>query len=87
MTKEQILQLFADNELSAAMKGLDLMSGSDLAWILYMKGRIAWKSGRKSDAISYYEQAVALDPHSEAATALEQAREVMAFYNKDLYNP
>lgn len=57
------------------------------AWAAYMLGRIAWKEGRKAEAISLYEHAVALDPASDAAVALEQAREVMQFYNKDLYNP
>lgn len=54
---------------------------------LYLLGRTAWKEGRLPDAISCYEQAVQLDKESEAAVALEQAREVMSFYNKDLYNP
>ena len=60
---------------------------SDRPWALYMKGRIAWKQGQKSRAISFYSEAAGLDPNSEAATALEQARAVMDFYNKDLYNP
>ena len=52
-----------------------------------MKGRIAWKRGQKSRAMSFYAEAAGLEPESEAATALEQARRVMDFYNKDLYNP
>ncbi|MDE5682578.1 MAG: tetratricopeptide repeat protein [Muribaculaceae bacterium] len=52
-----------------------------------MKGRIAWKRGLKSQAMSFYAEAAGLEPDSEAATALEQARQVMDFYNKDLYNP
>lgn len=53
----------------------------------YLRGRAAWKEGHHADAITCYESAVALDPHSDAAVALEQAREIMSFYNKDLYNP
>ena len=33
------------------------------------------------------EESAEIEPDGEAATALEQARAIMAFYNKDLYNP
>ena len=52
-----------------------------------MLGRIAWKRGQRSRAITFYEESAALNPDGYAATALEQARAIMAFYNKDLYNP
>lgn len=53
----------------------------------YLRGRMAWKLGKKGDAISNYAAAVDLTGHAEAAVALEQAREIMNFFNKDLYNP
>lgn len=53
----------------------------------YLAGREAWKAGDKAAAISHYEAAVALDPDSDAAVALAQAREIMDFYHHDLYNP
>lgn len=53
----------------------------------YLAGRRAWKDGDKAGAITHYENAVALDPDSDAAVALEQAREIMNFFNTDLYNP
>lgn len=87
MDKEKILELFEANRLSEAAAMLDESSALGESWSFYMLGRIAWKEGRKADAISLYEHATALDPHSEAAVALEQAREIMNFYNKDLYNP
>lgn len=76
MDKESIKALIDANRLDEAEAAL-----------LYLQGRIAWKRGRKTDAISLYEQALALDAGSEAAIALEQAREIMDFYNKDLLNP
>lgn len=54
---------------------------------LYLLGRVEWKRGSRGAAMSRYNEAVALDPESEAAVALEQAAEIMDFYNKDLYNP
>lgn len=87
-SKEKITALFDDNKLDEADEALDLLVDThERAWALYMKGRIAWKRGLKSRAISFYAEAAGLDPDSEAATALDQARRIMDFYNKDLYNP
>lgn len=87
-SKERIIALFDDNKLDEADTALDALDdGPERAWVLYMKGRIAWKRGQKSRAISFYAEAAGLDPDSEAATALDQARRIMDFYNKDLYNP
>lgn len=55
--------------------------------LLYIRGRLQWKLGRKADAMSDYSAAVAIDPSSPAASALEMAREIMDFYNHDMYNP
>ena len=84
MDKEAIKKLYDANLLDEAEAAIGI---SDDAWAMYMRGRIAWRRGRRGDAISLYEKALALDPGSEAAVALEQARSVMNFYNKDLLNP
>lgn len=83
--KKKIRLLIAHGKLKDATELLT--TAPDDAWALYMLGRIAWKEGRKGDAISLYESAQTIDPASEAAVALEQAREIMNFYNTDLYNP
>ena len=56
---------------------------------LYMKrGRLLCRLQRHAAAMADYERATALaGPDSPAAAALAMAREVMDFYNKDLYNP
>ncbi len=54
---------------------------------LFLQGRIEWKRGNRPEAMTLYARAAALDPDSPAATALEQARSIMAFYHRDLYNP
>lgn len=84
MDKEAIKKLYDANLLEEAEAAIGI---ADDAWAMYMRGRIAWRRGRRGDAISLYEKALALDPGSEAAVALEQARSVMNFYNKDLLNP
>lgn len=83
--KEQIRNLIAKGNLADATALLSAAANDD--WAVYMLGRIAWKEGRKGDAITLYERAKALNPDSEAAVALDQAREIMNFYNTDLYNP
>lgn len=84
MDKAKVTELFYSNKLDDAE---NLLSGHDDAWALYMLGRIAWKRGNRTEAISLYAKAAALDPAGPASIALEQARQVMDFFNKDLYNP
>lgn len=84
MDYTHIKQLIAQNKLAEARA---LLLDDTTATGLYLRGRIEWKNGNKARAITFYEAAVAVDPHCEAAVALEQARNVMNFYNKDLYNP
>lgn len=85
MDKDRIKRLFDANRLAEATQLLN--ERPEDSWAQYMLGRIAWKEGRRADAIEYYERAAASDPESEAAVALEQAQEIMNFFNKDLYNP
>ncbi len=87
MNKNLILQLFGENRINEAIELLNPFAEAGDAWAIYMLGRIAWKRGDKTGAISLYEKAAASDPKSEAAVALEQAREIMNFFHTDLYNP
>lgn len=86
MDKEEIKRLISAGRLSDADEALAAMPSD--AEALYLRGRIAWKQGRKADAITFYEHALDMDPECEPAeVALEQAREVMDFFNTDLLNP
>ncbi len=60
---------------------------ADDATALYELGRLYWKKGDKSKAISLYNHSAELDPSGPASIALEQARSIMDFYNPDLLNP
>lgn len=55
--------------------------------LLYLRGRIWWRSGDRYRAMSCYSRAVAIDSNSPAAIALEHARQIEAFFNPDLLNP
>lgn len=91
MNRDEILDMIAAGRYAdvyvATEKALASENPSERAAAYYLRGRAAWKEGHHADAITCYESAVALDQHSDAAVALEQAREIMSFYNKDLYNP
>lgn len=65
----------------------DNLKQKEEAESLYQAGRQAWASGKVGQAISLYNRAVALDSDSPAATALEMANRIMAFYDKNQFNP
>lgn len=50
-------------------------------------GRRLWSEGRKGEAMTEYNKAVALDPDSPAATALEMANSIMDFFDPQQFNP
>lgn len=86
---DEIGLLVADDRYDEAISRLDHAIEHDAgnAALWYERGRIYWRLGQKTNAISDYEEAVYLDPHSPARHALELARQVMDFYNPDLLNP
>lgn len=86
----QIYKIMSKSEenIEQSISELDVMIAShEDAELYYQRGRLKWKAGRQTEAMSDYSKAVALDPSSPAAVALELARDVMAFYHKDRYNP
>ena len=54
--------------------------------IFYLLGNAWRKKGNWQMAMNNYLEAVHLNPESPAANALEIANEILAFYNKDMYN-
>lgn len=60
---------------------------SDRDELLFARGKIYWRLGKRADAMNDYMAALRLNPNSKARMALEQAQAVEGFYNKDLYNP
>ncbi len=84
-TKAHARLLLESNKTDEATKLLQSLPKD--AETLYLLGRLNWKKGNIAKAISYFEEASILEPGGEATQALEMAREVMDFYNKDMYNP
>ena len=54
--------------------------------LFYLQGNAWRKKGNWQMAINNYLEAIALNPDSPAKQALEIANEILAFYNKDMYN-
>ncbi|WP_091960922.1 tetratricopeptide repeat protein [Prevotella sp. tc2-28] len=53
----------------------------------YKQGNEARKRGEFHEAINCYIQAIALDPDSPAVEAKRMLDDILAYYNKDYYNP
>ena len=54
--------------------------------LFYLLGNAWRKKGNWQMAMNNYLEAVHLNPESPAAQALDIANEILAFYNKDMYN-
>ena len=54
--------------------------------LFYLLGNAWRKKGNWQVAMNNYLEAVHLNPESPAAQALDIANEILAFYNKDMYN-
>ncbi len=56
------------------------------ATLHYLIGRARMKQGRWGDAISAFLKAESADPDGPAREAREMLDDILAFYNKDMYN-
>lgn len=55
--------------------------------LFYERGKLYWKTGKRAEAITDFNAAILINPHSPAADYLNMVNEIMDFYNTDLYNP
>ena len=56
------------------------------ARLYYLRGRACMKQGRWGDAISNFLRSEQIEPDGPAREAREMLEDIMAFYNKDMYN-
>lgn len=57
------------------------------ARLLAERGKLFWRAGRRGEAMSDYTASALIEPEGVGAQLLEYSREILDFYNKDLYNP
>lgn len=74
-----------EEALNEANRAVEATPGSAMA--LYTRGKIYWRMGKKAEAMTDYTASLAIDPEGPAAIALQQAQEVVHYYNPDLFNP
>lgn len=89
-TLDQIRSLINDGiAKEEAVKLLDAYiaenPSDDAAFAL--RGLQYWGMQQRKKAINDYLAAIAINPDSTARTALQSAREILDYYNKDIYNP
>lgn len=89
MMKEKISALLEGNKADEAIAALEAFrSGGGVMddSLFYLLGNAWRKKGNWQMAMNNYLEAIHLNPESPAAQALEIAEEILAFYNKDMYN-
>ena len=85
---DDIAKLVESDNIEAAIDKIsEILEKEVSADAYYYRGRLYWRLGNKSRAISDYCHAVELNPESEAREALKMATSIMDFYNKEIYNP
>ena len=90
MMKHRIHSLLDGNRADEAIALLDdyRAGGGEMDdELLYLQGNAWRKKGNWQMAMNNYLEAIRLNPDSPARQALEMASEILAFYNKDMYNP
>lgn len=89
MGYQDIKDLIENNCIEQAIDMLNKLVEVDFtdAEVYFLRGKAYWRLGNRARALSDYATAADLDPDSPAVIALEQAREIEAFFNPDLLNP
>ncbi len=85
MTPDLLNSLPVEEALLLLDKHIASNPDDDEAYL--QRGLRHWALGHRAKAINDYLKAVSINPESKAARALENARAILDFYHKDLYNP
>lgn len=86
---DHIHQLIASEKITEAITDLnriiaDFPNHHDA---IFLRGKLHWRIGNKSAATSDYCRASRLQPDGPASRALENARDIIDFFNPDILNP
>lgn len=87
-TCEQIKKMIADGFVEEAVAAArESMGGDNDAQLLYLMGNAYMKQGLRKEAMNAYRKAAEINPEGPAVETGRMIDQIMAFYNKDLYNP
>ena len=81
-----LLEAHRPDEMIAVMEEYRSGGGAMDDELFYLLGNAWRKKGNWQMAMNNYLEAIHLNPESPAQQALEIANEILAFYNKDMYN-
>ncbi len=84
--KDRIRSLLDQDRADEVIGLMDAFEGSMDDELYYLLGNAWRKKGNWQMAMNNYLEAIHRNPESPAAQALEIANEILAFYNKDMYN-
>ena len=86
---QKIEELINQNRLEEAIISLNNAIKIDTYndQLYFQRGKLHWRFGNRSQAITDYEHAVAINPQSPARIALDNAQDVISFFNPDIFNP
>ena len=86
---QKIEELINQNRLEEAIISLNNAIEIDAYndQLYFLRGKLHWRLGNRSQAITDYEHAVAINPQSPARIALDTAQDVISFFNPDIFNP
>lgn len=89
LTLQNIKELIARGDYAAALRELDCVCEQTPADDVFVeRGKLRWKLGMHSEAVTDYEHALSLNPaNTQAHAALEMSRDIFNFFNPDLLNP
>lgn len=69
-----------------ALIGCEKQSGHLTAQLFYLEGKLHMKRSNWGEAISCFLKADEMEPDGPAKQCLLMLNDIMAFYNKDMYN-
>ncbi len=87
--KDMLSRSEGDEALRAANEIVENkgISKETLAMAYYLRGNAYRQQGNVRLALNSYLESMDLDPDGPAAEAYRHLQELLAFYNKDYYNP
>jgi len=92
-TIQEIKDMLSRSEGEEALKAANEIvenkgiSKDTLAMAYYLRGNAYRQQGNVRLALNSYLESMDLDPDGPAAEAYRHLQELLAFYNKDYYNP